>query len=93
MMKWLRKTLVVVVSALTFGLVTPTLLDSYQDATENKSNKENEIQPKGEVYTSQIEEKTFSSPISERELYLKTFVKDAELHSYEKFGERIKPVI
>ncbi|MFJ7725634.1 YpjP family protein [Neobacillus sp. NPDC097160] len=90
MNKWLRKSLFVMVSILTFGLVTPTQLmntvnaeklqdrDAFEAAVENSYNKTNRF----------IEQSEFN-----REQFLEELINQAEIQSYQKFGTRIKPVI
>nr|WP_139070014.1 YpjP family protein [Bacillus sp. FJAT-27225] len=89
MKKWIRKSFVVMVSILTFGLVTPAQIDLLQQA--NADNK-----PSGRdsaEYGPSLE--THAPPVSEitREQFVEEMVKLAEARSYEKFGTRIKPVI
>ncbi len=85
--KWLRKSLVVLITTLTFGLVTPpaSLLvdeakadDSSFDATvvSNKSAKTEE-----------------ESHVLTREQFVQQTMEKAIVQSYEKFGEKILPVI
>lgn len=90
MNKWLRKSFFVLVSILTFGLVTPSQLNYVRaenpgdrDALEAPAPEVSFIQP-----TAYIEESE-----SDRDEYLQTLVNKAELQSYQKFGKKIKPVI
>lgn len=90
MPKWLRKSLLVLVSVATFGLITP------QDLLADSPNEQK--QPKRDLYQSNsppIEEHSFleNDEVSEREQFVQNMVKHAEEKSYEKFGTRIKPVI
>ncbi|MFK9093369.1 YpjP family protein [Bacillus salipaludis] len=90
MNKWLRKSLFVMVSILTFGLVTPTQLmntvnaeklqdrDAFEASVENNYNKTNSF----------IEESEFN-----REQFMEELINQAEIQSYQKFGSRIKPMI
>jgi hypothetical protein len=89
--KWARKTLVVMVSILTFGLVSPSQFNSYVNADKpdnvdsfESSQADNSIfQP-----TAYIEESEF-----DREKFMEQLVRQAEDQSYHKFGTKIKPVI
>ncbi|ETI68454.1 YpjP family protein [Neobacillus vireti] len=91
MNKWLRKSLFVVVSALTFGLVTPTQLmnnvnvekPSDRDAFEASATERSLSST-----TAFLEESEF-----DRDKFIENLIKQAENQSYQKFGTRIKPVI
>ncbi|KAB2338195.1 hypothetical protein F7731_01095 [Cytobacillus depressus] len=90
MPKWLRKSLVVMVTILTFGLVTP----SYDHADAVKT-------PKKDIFDFLADENRNNSSLSEEEdvgyISKDDFVKQmliaAEAQSFTKFGTRIKPVI
>ncbi|MEH7109439.1 YpjP family protein [Bacillus sp. JJ1764] len=92
MNKWLRKSLFVIISILTFGLVTPTQL-------MNSVNAETPVdQDVLEVPTSETNYVHLESYIEEdsdfdREEFVDELVKQAEEQSYQKFGSKIKPVI
>ncbi|WP_071394465.1 YpjP family protein [Bacillus tuaregi] len=87
MPKWLRKSLLVLVTIATFGLVTP-------QALMNESPNEDK-QAKRDTYETNpsITEDYFETEISERDQFINEMVKVAEEQSYVKFGMRIKPVI
>lgn len=90
MPKWLRKSLVVMVTVLTFGLITPSQL---YDIVDDKPPKRDAVQSKSQdraVAETEIE--YVQGPSTEREL-MNILLKDAEDYSYTKFGNRIKPVI
>lgn len=90
MPKWLRKSLVVMVTVLTFGLITPSQL---YDIVDDKPPKRDAVQSKSQdraVAETEIE--YVQGPSTEREL-MNSLLKDAEDYSYTKFGNRIKPVI
>lgn len=93
--KWMKKTLVILLSILTLGLVTPDDFYWNDDVEAAKPNKKTSVE---EVSAS--EESTVISTItiledetSEREKVLQYFCEKAEEISYDKFGERIKPRI
>jgi hypothetical protein len=91
MNKWLRKTFVVMVSILTFGLVTPTqFIDNVNaekpsdwDVIETNTSLNSITQS-----TAFLEETKLS-----KENLVEELMKQAEIQSYQKFGSRIKPVI
>jgi hypothetical protein len=90
MPKWLRKSLLVLVSVATFGMITPqALLIDPPNADK---------QAKRDLYHSNpppIQERSIieTDPISEKERMVQEMLKNAEEKSYVKFGSRIKPVI
>ncbi|MEH7335923.1 YpjP family protein [Neobacillus drentensis] len=91
MKKWLRKSLFVTVSILTFGLVTPTQLMNAVNAN-NLSERD--------VFESPAATNSFSQTTAylgesefDREEFMQNLLKQAELQSYQKFGSKIKPVI
>jgi len=91
MNKWLRKSLFVMVSILTFGLVTPAQLMNAVNAqsindrdTFEALTAENGLPQKNRL----IEESEF-----DRDVFIEELIKQAENQSYQKFGTRIKPVI
>ncbi|MBT2737048.1 YpjP family protein [Bacillus sp. ISL-7] len=91
MNNWLRKTLFVLVSVLTFGLVTPTQLINTVNG-ENLADRDAFEAPSTESHFGQtntfIEESDF-----DKEKFIEELIKQAEFQSYQKFGPRIKPVI
>lgn len=91
MKKWLRKSVVVMVSILTFGLVTPSQFVNYVNA---------ESQNDRDVFETATPESTFAQPtafLEESEFDKKKFMEElmqlTEERSYQKFGTKIKPVI
>jgi hypothetical protein len=89
--KWARKTLVVMVSILTFGLVSPSQFNSYVNA-EKPDQVDSIESPLADnnllTQTAFLEESEF-----DREKFLDDLIRQAEEQSYQKFGTRIKPVI
>lgn len=84
--KWLRKSLVVLITILTFGLVSPSDLTWFANAQPLKAGN------------SRAQEENFSySPneadVFDRNQYIDIFKDKAEEHAYQKFGERIQPKI
>lgn len=90
MPNWLRKSFVVLVTVLTFGLVSPSQI---YDLVDNKPPKRDTFQSKAEENSLSHDEITFiQTPLAEEDV-LHKLMKDAESQSYIKFGERIRPVI
>ena len=88
---WFRKTLFVLVSVLTFGLVTPTQLI---DQVNAKSLTDRDV---FEAPSPQIAFKQSNTNKEEtdfdKEKFIEELIKQAEQQSYQKFGAKIKPVI
>ncbi|HLO12757.1 MAG TPA: YpjP family protein [Pseudoneobacillus sp.] len=90
MNKWLRKPLFVLISILTFGLVTPTQLmnsvnaENFKDIDAFEAPADRSISRQNGFY----EESEFN-----REAFMEQLIKQAEIQSYQKFGTKIKPVI
>lgn len=90
MPKWIRKSLVVLVTVLTFGLVTPSQLVDFID---DKPPKRDAVQSKSQEAIDREQQIAFiQSAPSDKEI-INNLLKGAENHSYVKFGERIRPVI
>lgn len=89
---WLRKSLVILITILTFGLVSPTQIlglenlestkHDFADSFEDHPVELSEPEELGLI----IEEITFQT-------FMDKTMEEAELKSYEKFGTKIKPVI
>lgn len=91
MPKWIQKTIVVLVTVLTFGLVTPTELFELVD---DKPPKRDAIQSKNNQERSIVENQINYDEQDDSEIdVINSLIKDAEQYSYEKFGNRIKPLI
>jgi hypothetical protein len=102
MPKWLQKSLVVLISVLTFGLVTPP-----QSLFLDRTNQDKSFEPN--VFAETLSESSMETSLedivedstieSEKDLqftkqkWVQLRVKDAEERSFTKFGEKIKPVI
>ncbi|MGX6442475.1 YpjP family protein [Neobacillus sp. K501] len=87
MNNWIRKSFVVLVSILTFGLVTPTHLINHV-AADKPSDRDTFEAATFIKETDHVEESEF-----DKGKFLEEMIKQAELQSYQKFGTRIKPVI
>ncbi|MDR4948316.1 YpjP family protein [Neobacillus cucumis] len=91
MNKWLRKSLFVTISILTFGLVTPTQLMNQANANKitERDGVETAAPERNYVHSNNyVVESEFN-----REEFIQGLIKKAEIQSYQKFGTRIKPVI
>jgi len=96
MPKWLRKSFVVMVTILTFGLVTPSQAFLYDHSSTVKTPKRDIIEssPEGTA-----QENRFAAEYEEQQGYTskEDFVSEmvckAEMLSYTKFGAKIKPMI
>lgn len=91
--KWIRNLLVVFVSVITLGFVTPTF--SYDEQSINDSDSKRDIieSINNLVIQTNHEIKTDDSIMSVQPDYLSNLVRDSQLQSYKKFGPRIKAVI
>jgi YpjP-like protein len=91
MNKWIRKSFVVLVSLLTFGLITPTQLINNVNA--EKATERDTIE--AALLRGYTQENSFfeTEEVVDKEKFLEELIKQAELQSYQKFGTRIKPVI
>ncbi|RFU60034.1 YpjP family protein [Bacillus sp. V59.32b] len=84
---WLKKSLVVLVSILTFGLVTPSDFQWLAQAENGKSPKKDSVQ---EADTQFLHNATsYKREPVKRELFVEEMLKKAERNSYMKFGEKI----
>ena len=91
MKKWLLKSVVVMVSILTFGLVTPAQFVNYINA-ENQNDRD--------VFEAAAPESSYSQPTAfleeskfDKEKFMEEIMQQAVEQSYQKFGTKIKPVI
>lgn len=91
MPKWLRKSFVIIVTILTFGLVTPSQAFLYDHANAVKSPKKDIVEDeKSSIETTVISEE---AGYTDKEDFISKMLLEAETQSYAKFGEKIKPVI
>ncbi|WNS73924.1 YpjP family protein [Bacillus sp. DTU_2020_1000418_1_SI_GHA_SEK_038] len=95
MPNWLRKSLVVMVTILTFGLVTPSQAFLYEHSNAVKT-------PKKDIFDALSENKNvINNPALadehvgyiSKEDFIRQMLMEAEAQSFTKFGARIKPVI
>lgn len=95
MPKWLRKSFVIMVTILTFGLVTPSQAFLYDHADAEKSTKKNIFDSTTEDENSIVHSSLIVEDIgySSKDELIKQILIEAEVQSFTKFGEKIKPVI
>jgi hypothetical protein len=93
--KWLRKSLVVLVSILTFGLVTPSDFNWLGQADNAKSPKKNSVQEANPQQSYELlhSERTYTREPIDREMFVSEMLLKAEKNSYMKFGDKIGPKI
>jgi hypothetical protein len=94
MPKWLRKSLVVMITVLSFGMVTPSQAAWLEELGQEPGLKRDihESNPQPQNNDNYIEELTDTNILS-REQFIDDLVVQAESFAYEKFGQKIKPVI
>jgi hypothetical protein len=88
MPSWLRKSLVVMISIVTFGMVSPAQVNGFLTTTAERSEK------------STATETSFIDPLdvpldeeAERDMFIHRAMSEAEQQSFQKFGTKIGPVI
>lgn len=98
MPKWLRKTLITLITVCTFGLVTPPSYLYIDEVKADKSSKEGYIRPHDPhpIVVQALEseqEDGQEEPIYDAETFVHFAMEQAERQSMEKFGSKIAPVI
>lgn len=91
MMKWLKKSLIITVALLTFGVITPThdIWNGLQDKSNAKQTENPSTTQSDELQFGIAEPALEAEPVSVEE----AFIVSAKELSYEKFGTKIGPVI
>ncbi|WP_285766066.1 YpjP family protein [Peribacillus sp. SI8-4] len=89
---WLRKSLVILVSVLTFGLVTPSDLAWLAEADSLKDTKKGLVEEEGLAYLASQNSAETKERFN-REEFLSGILDKAEESAYMKFGEKINPKI
>ncbi|MCH1626381.1 YpjP family protein [Fredinandcohnia quinoae] len=91
MQKWMRKALVVTFSILTFGMITPPLALTMDENNPDQSSKldavDQQSREKSLYALDEIHNET------ESESFLSYAIANAEKQSFEKFGNKIGPII
>jgi hypothetical protein len=91
MNKWLRKSFVVMVSLLTFGIVTPSQF--INEVNAEKANDRETFESASVRGSFEDHKDLFSNPVFDESKFVEDLVRQAEYQSYQKFGTRIKPLI
>ncbi|WP_404355253.1 YpjP family protein [Cytobacillus firmus] len=89
MPNWLRKSFVVLVTILTFGLVTPSQAFLYENTNQLKASRASDVE-NSEKGAELAEEENSNF---DKEDFVRQMLTIAEAQSYEKFGTKIGPVI
>ncbi|MGE8204241.1 YpjP family protein [Heyndrickxia sp. NPDC080065] len=96
MKQWLRKSVVVLVSILTFGLVTPAhaIWNGNQDVDKTRQQSSNTSVAQTSSINPHISAREdFDNEEIDREQLIHKMMNEAEKQSFEKFGRKISPVI
>jgi hypothetical protein len=92
--KWIKKSLVVLISVLTFGLVAPSDIAWLAENDLNQNPKKDSLeQPKKEAYLNIHYSDTIEETKFDRHEFVESLLEKAEEHSYAKFGPKIGPKI
>jgi hypothetical protein len=93
--KWLRKTLVVAITACTFGLVTPpsSLMVADEPTTDDSPYSDWQHGNHGLQTASVVAESATQARYVTRQQFIEQTMEKATRQSYEKFGRKIAPVI
>ncbi|MGE7603789.1 YpjP family protein [Peribacillus sp. NPDC097675] len=89
---WFRKSLVILVSVLTFGLVTPTNLAWLAEADSLKDSKKGLVQEDHTPYPS-AQDLSETTDHFDRRNFISDMLDKAEENAYVKFGDKINPKI
>ncbi|KML42444.1 YpjP family protein [Cytobacillus firmus] len=89
MPNWLRKSFVVLVTILTFGLVTPSQAFLYENTNQLKASRASDVE-NSEKGAELVEEENSNF---DKENFIRQMLVEAETQSFEKFGAKIGPVI
>ncbi|WP_436372546.1 YpjP family protein [Cytobacillus sp. BC1816] len=89
MPNWLRKSFVVLVTILTFGLVTPSQAFLYENTSQLKASRASDVEnSENSAELAEEEDTNF-----DKDDFIRQMLIEAEVQSYEKFGAKIGPVI
>ncbi|ASS96607.1 YpjP family protein [Peribacillus simplex] len=89
---WFRKSLVILVSVLTFGLVTPSDLAWLAEADSLKDTKKGLVEEEGLAYLPSQNSTELAEEFN-REEFLSGILNKAEENAFMKFGDKINPKI
>ncbi len=85
---WLRKSFVVIISLVTFGLVSPAQVNWFLTPTAERTDKSTAAET---VFIDSFDDKLDEE--TEKNQFIDRTVREAELQSFEKFGGKIGPAI
>lgn len=91
MKQWLRKSVVILVSILTFGLVTPAHAIWNENHGVDKAKHQNEASDLKQATT--LSSYRSEQQENNRDTIIQKMMMEAEKQSFEKFGEKISPII
>ncbi|RDI43070.1 YpjP family protein [Falsibacillus pallidus] len=89
---WLRKSFVVLISILSFGMVTPSQAFMAENQTLDKAEQQTTPQLENN-YDDKAERSGLFDDTDSRDAIIGIVMKEAEKQSFEKFGQKITPVI
>ncbi|MBT2649052.1 YpjP family protein [Bacillus sp. ISL-34] len=89
---WFRKSLVILVSVLTFGLVTPSDLAWLAEADSLKDTKKGIVEEEGLAYLPSQNSTELEEEFNRQE-FLSGILNKAEENAFMKFGDKINPKI
>jgi hypothetical protein len=92
MPKWLRKSLVVMITVLSFGMVTPSQAAWLEELGQDSGIKRDVLESDSQSPDHNVD-RVGIRVLPSREEILGDFVSQAENYAYQKFGTKIKPVI
>lgn len=85
---WLRKSLVVLISIFTFGMVSPAQANGFLSAPSDRTEKSASAETTYHLpFENHLDEE------AERERFIDRAIREAEQQSFQKFGKKIGPVI
>jgi hypothetical protein len=90
MPKWLRKSLVVMITVLSFGMVTPSQAAWFEELSQDSGLERDIVESKPQNDDHHLHSIT---NIPTREQFIDEILVQAESYAYQKFGSKIKPVI
>ncbi|CAG9608198.1 YpjP family protein [Pseudoneobacillus rhizosphaerae] len=90
MPKWLRKSLVVMITVLSFGMVTPSQAAWLEELGQDSGLKRDFVESKPQNDDHNLNN---IANIPTREQFIDEILVQAESFAYQKFGSKIKPVI
>jgi hypothetical protein len=90
MPKWLRKSLVVMITVLSFGMVTPSQAAWLEELSQDSGLERDIVESKPQNDDHHLHSIT---NIPTREQFIDEILVQAESYAYQKFGSKIKPVI